>query len=134
MCTLRVLVSASCATRALLHSTLLPQAGAEVLQLPMAKSSLTASHSQGPKPWPRSSPSLSLPVAVAMCLLAVHETSISGAWECLVLAERPLLPLLAWPPDGQDLTQAALSSSPHPSVHLNPALCSLPVRLCSFPA
>lgn len=54
--------------------------------------------SQNPNRWLLPSPSLLLPVAVAVVvwLLTVHETSVLGASKCLVLIQELLLSLLAW--------------------------------------
>lgn len=95
LCTLRVLISASCAT-CVLHSASLPKQGMRPCDGTILKSSVSASIPKSQTlAASQSQPSPAVAVAVVVWLLAVHETSVSGASECLVLIQELLLSSLA---------------------------------------
>lgn len=95
LCTLRVLISASCAT-CVLHSASLPKQGMRPCNGTILKSSVSASIPKSQTlAASQSQPSPAVAVAVVVWLLAVHETSVSGASECLVLIQELLLSSLA---------------------------------------
>lgn len=141
ICTLRVLVSASCATCACPHPTFFPEWGLRpcTCQWP---SPVLLLQSQVLKPWPHPSPSLLAPVAVAAWPLAVHETTLllsnqQCLWGSRVSCVSPggpcaqppgwLLSPLAWCLASWYCWKGWSLASPDPdpqSVCLNPTLCS----------